>query len=60
MTRQEIEAEIEDLKADYARLSADLEKLVYVGGRTEHNEEELERIANQIASLRQQLQQKKS
>ncbi|WP_058308766.1 SE1832 family protein [Gracilibacillus massiliensis] len=60
MTPQEMEAEIEDLKADYARLSADLEKLVYVGGRTEHNEEELERIAKQIASLRQQLQQQKS
>ncbi|SHM64410.1 SE1832 family protein [Gracilibacillus kekensis] len=60
MTPQEIEAEIEDLKADYARLSADLEKLVYVGGRTEHNEEELERIAQQIASLRRQLQHRKS
>ncbi|GAE92587.1 hypothetical protein JCM21714_1594 [Gracilibacillus boraciitolerans JCM 21714] len=60
MNRQEIEAEIEDLKADYARLSADLEKLVYVKGRTEHNEEELERLATQIASLRQQLQQQKS
>ncbi|UOQ50187.1 hypothetical protein MUN88_09080 [Gracilibacillus caseinilyticus] len=56
MNRKEIEAEIEDLKADYARLSADLEKLVYVGGRTEHNEDELERLTEQIASLRKQLQ----
>ncbi|MGP4039495.1 SE1832 family protein [Gracilibacillus sp. D59] len=60
MNKKEIEAEIEDLKADYSRLSADLEKLVYVGANTEYNEKELERLAAKIASLRQQLQQKKS
>ncbi|SFM18056.1 hypothetical protein SAMN04487943_109100 [Gracilibacillus orientalis] len=54
MNRQEIETEIEDLKADYTRLSADLEKLNYVDGRTEHNERELERLAEKIASLRKQ------
>lgn len=60
MTRKEIEAEIDDLKADYTRLSADLEKLVYVGANTEYNEKELERLAAQISSLRQKLQQQKS
>ncbi|GAB2542405.1 SE1832 family protein [Gracilibacillus alcaliphilus] len=56
MNRREIELEIEDLKADHARLSADLEKLVYVGAGTKGNEEELERIEEQIKKLRQQLQ----
>ncbi|MFD2655699.1 MULTISPECIES: SE1832 family protein [Gracilibacillus] len=60
MNKKEIEAEIEDLKADYTRLSADLEKLVYVGGNTEYNEKELERLAAKISSLRQKLQQQKS
>ncbi|WP_066188222.1 MULTISPECIES: SE1832 family protein [Gracilibacillus] len=59
MDRQEIEREIEDLKADYARLSADLEKLVYVGANTTGNEKELERIEKQVAALRKQLQTKR-
>ncbi|MDX8045074.1 SE1832 family protein [Gracilibacillus sp. S3-1-1] len=58
MNRQEIEAEIEDLKADYTRLSADLEKLNYVGANTEYNEKELDRLANEISLLRQKLQNK--
>ncbi|QGH36417.1 hypothetical protein GI584_21250 [Gracilibacillus salitolerans] len=60
MNKKEIEAEIEDMKADYTRLSADLEKLAYVGGNSEYNEKELERLAEKISSLRQQLQKQKS
>ena len=59
MNRQEIELEIEDLKADYARLSADLEKLVFVNANTEYNEEELERLENKISALRKKIQQQK-
>ncbi|WP_208590665.1 SE1832 family protein [Gracilibacillus suaedae] len=60
MNIKELEAEIEDLKADYTRLSADLEKLVYVGGNTAYNEKELERLAAKISDLRQKIQQQKS
>ena len=60
MNKKEIEVEIDDLKADYTRLSADLEKLIFVGGNTEYNEKELERLAEKISSLRQKLQQKKN
>ena len=52
MNSDNIDLEIEDLKADYARLSADLEKLVYVGANTEYNEKELDRLEKKIAELR--------
>ncbi len=55
MNRQEIEDKITELKSDYVRLSADLEKLVYVKGKTEFNEKELARLENEIAALRKQL-----
>ncbi|MFC4386453.1 SE1832 family protein [Gracilibacillus marinus] len=55
MNRKEIELEIEDLKADHTRLSHDMEKVVYVKGKTEITEKELERIEKEISRLRQQL-----
>ncbi|SER89323.1 hypothetical protein SAMN04487944_11239 [Gracilibacillus ureilyticus] len=57
MTRKEMEDKIEELKSDHMRLSADMEKLVYVKGKTEFTDKELERIEKEIAKLRQQLSQ---
>ncbi|KAB8127224.1 hypothetical protein F9U64_18190 [Gracilibacillus oryzae] len=59
MNRKEIEEKIEELKSDHMRLSADMEKLVYVKGKTELTDKELERIENEITQLRKQLQQMK-
>ena len=57
MNREEIERQIEDLKADHMRLSADMEKLVYVKSNTHYTEIELERLEKQISELRKKLQQ---
>ncbi|MFC4402803.1 SE1832 family protein [Gracilibacillus xinjiangensis] len=56
MNRKEIEDKIEELKSDHTRLSADMEKLVYVKGKTEITDKELERIEKEIAELRKKLQ----
>jgi len=56
MTIEEIEKRIEDLKADYTRLSADLEKVVFVKGNGEKTEQVLQAIVEEIAELRKQLQ----
>lgn len=56
MNRKEIELQIEDLKADHMRLSADMEKLVYVKSDTHFTEKELERLELEIAALRKKLQ----
>ncbi|GAA0306653.1 phage host-nuclease inhibitor protein Gam [Gracilibacillus halotolerans] len=56
MNRKEIEREIEDLKADHMRLSADMEKLVYVKSNTHFTELELERLEKEISDLRKKLQ----
>ena len=57
MNREEIERQIEDLKADHMRLSADMEKLVYVKSNTHYTEIELERLEKEISDLRKKLQQ---
>ncbi|WP_186575916.1 SE1832 family protein [Aquibacillus kalidii] len=55
MSKKDIEDKIEELKSDYVRISADLEKLDSVGGNTANAEKQLEQIENEIADLRKQM-----
>jgi hypothetical protein len=52
MEREEILRKIEELKSDYVRIQADLEKLTYVGGNGERTEKVLEEIELELKRLR--------
>ncbi|PSL42421.1 hypothetical protein B0H94_11525 [Salsuginibacillus halophilus] len=56
MTKAEIEAKMTNLKADYARIQGDLDKLESVGGNVAGPVRELEIIEDELSSLRLQLQ----
>lgn len=48
MNREEIEYQIQDLKADYVRLQQDLEKLEYVKGNLHPLEKQLSEIEHSL------------
>ncbi|MET3684206.1 ribosomal protein L29 [Alkalibacillus flavidus] len=54
MTKEEIQAQIEQLKMDYIRIQGDLDKLEANGGNVTMLEKSLTRIENELAELRQQ------
>lgn len=55
LTREEIEKKIAELKSDYVRIQADLEKATYVGSNTSRGEEVLTAIETELRELRQLL-----
>ncbi|WP_026570855.1 MULTISPECIES: SE1832 family protein [Sediminibacillus] len=55
MTKKEIENRISELKSDYMRIQADLEKLDSVGGNTANAERQLGDMEQELASLNKQL-----
>ncbi|GAA0466959.1 SE1832 family protein [Alkalibacillus silvisoli] len=54
MTKEEIQAQIDQLKMDYIRIQGDLDKLEANGGNVTMLEKSLTRIEDELASLRQQ------
>lgn len=56
MTKEQLEAKLDELKSDYVRIQEDLEKLVFVGGRESSAEEQLIRLEKEIAEVRKQLE----
>lgn len=56
MTKDQLQAKLDELKSDYARIQEDLEKLVFVGGRESSAEEQLVRLEKEIAEVRDQLE----
>ncbi|GEN44342.1 SE1832 family protein [Alkalibacillus haloalkaliphilus] len=54
MTKEEIQAQIDQLKMDYIRIQGDLDKLEANGGNVAMLEKSLNRIEDELASLRQQ------
>ncbi|MBY7144808.1 hypothetical protein KFZ56_17450 [Virgibacillus sp. NKC19-3] len=60
MTRQELEAKLQELKSDYARIQGDMDKLEYVKGRVSSAERQLVRLEEEIASINQQLEDRKA
>lgn len=55
MTKREIENKIAEVKSDYARIMADLEKLDSVGGNTTNAEKQLEQLEKELAELNKKL-----
>jgi len=53
--REAILKRIEELKSDYVRIQADLEKLTYVGGDGKRTEDVLAEIEQELKELRAQL-----
>ncbi|MDY0404487.1 SE1832 family protein [Virgibacillus sp. 179-BFC.A HS] len=56
-TKEELQHELINLKADYARIQSDMDKLEYVGGRVSSAEEQLIRLEKEIADIYRQLEQ---
>ncbi|WP_017186905.1 SE1832 family protein [Alkalibacillus haloalkaliphilus] len=54
MTKEEIQAQIDQLKMDYIRIQGDLDKLEANGGNVAMLEKSLNRIEDELASLRKQ------
>ncbi len=55
MTKIEIENKIAEVKSDYTRIMADLEKLDSVGGNTSNAEKQLEQLEKELAELNKKL-----
>lgn len=55
MSKRELEAKLDELRADYARIQEDLEKVVFVGGRASATEEQLVKVEKEIAEIRKKL-----
>ncbi|MEQ6378157.1 SE1832 family protein [Bacillaceae bacterium S4-13-56] len=55
MTKLEIKNKIAEVKSDYTRIMADLEKLDSVGGNTLNAERQLEQLENELAELNKKL-----
>lgn len=51
-----LEAQLQELKMDYVRLQGDLEKRESTGQRVDPLIQQLEALENEIANIRQQLQ----
>ncbi|WP_411954130.1 SE1832 family protein [Alkalibacillus sp. S2W] len=56
MTKDEIQAQIDQLKMDYIRIQGDLDKMEANGGNVAMLEKSLNRIEDELAELRQQLE----
>ncbi|TXL66581.1 hypothetical protein FHP05_04130 [Cerasibacillus terrae] len=56
-TKKELQDELTNLKADYARIQSDMDKLEYVKGRVSSAEEQLIRIEKEIAEVYEQMEQ---
>ncbi|NIK11918.1 SE1832 family protein [Alkalibacillus almallahensis] len=56
MTKDEIQAQIDQLKMDYIRIQGDLDKMEANGGNVAMLEKSLNRIEDELAELRQQHQ----
>ncbi|WP_027965147.1 SE1832 family protein [Halalkalibacillus halophilus] len=52
MTKEEIQAEINQVKNDYIRIQGDLDKLEANGGNIAKLEEQLNQMEDQLAELR--------
>ncbi|MDY0394293.1 SE1832 family protein [Virgibacillus halophilus] len=55
-SKEELEHELINLKADYARIQSDMDKLEYVRGRVSSAEEQLIRLEKEIAEVYKQLE----
>ncbi|MDQ0352572.1 ribosomal protein L29 [Alkalibacillus filiformis] len=55
MTKEEIQTQIDQLKMDYIRIQGDLDKLEANGGNVAMLEKSLNRIEDELASLRKQM-----
>ena len=55
MKKKEVENRIAELKSDYTRLQADLDKMGTVGGNTERGEKQLEAMEVELAELNRRL-----
>lgn len=56
MKKKEIEARLVELKADYARIMGDMDKVEAVGQRTNIEENQLAQLEKEIADLNKQLE----
>lgn len=56
MDKREIELKMRELKIDYVRIQADLEKVVNVGANPHQGEKILEEMEQELRSLYQQLE----
>ncbi|WP_404456042.1 hypothetical protein LG329_08690 [Virgibacillus necropolis] len=56
MKTKDIEAKLVELKADYARIMGDMDKVEAVGQRTNIEEKQLERLEKEISELNRQLE----
>ncbi|MCT2538243.1 SE1832 family protein [Aquibacillus koreensis] len=57
MNRSELEHKKSELKSDYVRIQADLEKLGSVGGNPANGEKVLKRIEEELSEVNKQLSQ---
>lgn len=55
MKEKEIESRLIELKADYARIMGDMDKVEAVGQRTNIEEKQLAQLEKEIADLNRQL-----
>ncbi|WP_373894049.1 SE1832 family protein [Virgibacillus natechei] len=60
MTNKELEAKLQELKSDYARIQGDMDKLEYVKGRVSSAEKQLIRLEEEIAAVNKQLEERKA
>lgn len=56
LNRKDIQAKLDELKSDYARIQGDMDKLEFVGGRVSSAEEQLIRLEKEIAEVNKQLE----
>lgn len=56
MNAKEIETKLVELKADYARIMGDMDKVEAVGQRTNIEEKQLEQLEREIAVLNKRLE----
>ncbi|MRG86286.1 SE1832 family protein [Salinibacillus xinjiangensis] len=54
-SKKELEQEIAQLKMDYIRIQGDLDKMESVGGNVSSLEKTLERMEQQLSTLREKL-----
>lgn len=56
MSKKALLDELDNLKADYARIQSDMDKLEYVKGRVSSAEEQLIRLEKEIAEVYKKLE----
>ncbi|MEC5424401.1 SE1832 family protein [Virgibacillus sp. C22-A2] len=55
MSKQALQAKLDELKSDYVRIQSDMDKLEYVRGRVSSAEGQLIRLEKEIAEVNQKL-----